>query len=99
MFASLFTRLLWKDTPFMWNEKYEKSFQELKRRLMSAPVLSLSEEGKPYALYAYAFKVGLGVVLMQDKEVIAYVIQPASARRFNVTIHNKTSLQCLVGQL
>jgi hypothetical protein len=40
-------RLLRKDVPFEWNEKCEKSFQELKRKLMTAPVLSLPEEDKP----------------------------------------------------
>jgi hypothetical protein len=58
------TRLLKKDIPFEWNEKCEKSFQELKRRLMVAPVLSLPKKDKPYALYIDASEEGLGTVLM-----------------------------------
>jgi hypothetical protein len=54
--ASPMTRLLRKDVPFEWNEKCEKSFQELKKRLMTAPVLSLPEEDKSYALYTDASK-------------------------------------------
>jgi hypothetical protein len=51
---------------FKWNERYEKSFQELKKRLMTAPILSLPEEDKPYALYTDASKEGLGAVFIQD---------------------------------
>jgi hypothetical protein len=65
--ASPITRLLKKDIPFVWNDKYEKSFQELKRRLMTAPVLSLPKEDKPYVLYTDTLKKGLGAVLIQDK--------------------------------
>jgi hypothetical protein len=62
--ASLLTRLLMKDVPFEWNEKCEKSLQELKKRLMSTPVLSLPKEDKQYALYTDASKEGLGAVLI-----------------------------------
>jgi hypothetical protein len=44
--ATPMTRLLRKDIPFVWNDKCEKSFQELKRRLMTAPVLILQKKGK-----------------------------------------------------
>jgi hypothetical protein len=50
--------------------KCEKSFQELKIKLIIAPVLSLLEEGKSYALYIDASKERLGAVLMQEKKVI-----------------------------
>jgi hypothetical protein len=36
------------------------------------PILSLSKDGKPFALYTDASKEGLDVILMQDKKVIAY---------------------------
>jgi hypothetical protein len=62
--VSIMARLLMKDIPFVWNEKYGKSFRELKKRLMIAPVLSLPEEDKLYALYADASKEGLEAVLM-----------------------------------
>jgi hypothetical protein len=53
-----------KDEPFLWSEKCKKSFQELKKRLMTVFVLTLPEEGKPYALYTNASKEGLRAVLM-----------------------------------
>jgi hypothetical protein len=39
---------------------------------MSAPVLSLPEEGKLYALYTDTSNERLGAMLMQDRKVIAY---------------------------
>jgi hypothetical protein len=62
--ATPITKLLRKEVPFEWNEKCEKNFQELKKRLMTALVLSLLEEGKPYALYMDTSKEGLAAVLM-----------------------------------
>jgi hypothetical protein len=62
------TRLLKKDVPFVWSEKCEKSFEELKWRLMTAPILSLPEEGKPYALYTNASKEGLEAMCLNEIE-------------------------------
>jgi hypothetical protein len=74
-FSSLATPLTWllhKNSPFVWNDKCEKSFQELNRRIITAPVSSLPKKGKPYVLYIDAFKEGLGDVLMEEKKVITY---------------------------
>nr|GFD46721.1 retrotransposon protein, putative, Ty3-gypsy subclass [Tanacetum cinerariifolium] len=35
------TKLMRKDEKFVWNEEREKSFEELKQHLVSAPVLTL----------------------------------------------------------
>ena len=37
--AAPMTRLTWKGVKFEWNDLCEKAFQELKRRLTSAPIL------------------------------------------------------------
>jgi hypothetical protein len=66
------TRLLHTNVSFVWNNKCEKSFQELKRMLVTAPVLSLLDEGKPYIHYTDVSKEGLGVILIQEKKAIAY---------------------------
>jgi hypothetical protein len=66
------TQLLKKDKKFEWTEKCEESFQELKKRLVSAPILTMSDITKSFDIYCDASKLGLGSVLMQDGKVIAY---------------------------
>ena len=41
--ATPMTRLTWKEVKFEWNDLCEKAFQELKRRLTSAPILIVLE--------------------------------------------------------
>ena len=66
------TRLTRKEVKFKWNDLYEKAFQELKRRLSSAPILIVPERAQRYTVYCNASKAGLGCVLMQSGRVIAY---------------------------
>jgi hypothetical protein len=58
---------------FEWTEKCEQSFQELKKRLVSAPILTMPDITKSFDVYCDASKLGLGSVLMQDGKVIAYL--------------------------
>jgi trans-aconitate methyltransferase len=37
------TELLHKNAPFVWNEAHEQSFQELKKHLMTTPILALPD--------------------------------------------------------
>jgi ribonuclease HI len=50
----------------------EVSFQELKRRLTTAPILVMSDMEKLFSIYCDASSQGLGCVLMQDSCVVAY---------------------------
>jgi hypothetical protein len=66
------TKFLRKNTPFIWSEKCEESFQKLKKKLTTAPMLAIPITGKDYTVFCDASKNGLGCVLMQDRKVIAY---------------------------
>ena len=57
------TELL-KDTNFKWMDECEASFQELKKRLVTAPVLILPDIRKDFQVYCDASRQGLGGVLM-----------------------------------
>ncbi|XP_070055524.1 uncharacterized protein [Nicotiana tomentosiformis] len=57
---------------FQWLDACEQSFQELKKRLTTAHVLTLPKGSGGFTLYCDASRVGLGCVLMQDEKVIAY---------------------------
>ena len=66
------TRLTRKEVKCEWSDLCEKAFQELKRRLTSAPILIVPEKGQRYIVYCDASKTGLGCVLMQSGRVVAY---------------------------
>ena len=70
--ATPMTRLTRKEVKFEYNDLCEKSFQELKRRLTSAPILIILKRGLRYTIYCDASKDGLGCVLMQSGRVVAY---------------------------
>ncbi|KAK1668817.1 hypothetical protein QYE76_056976 [Lolium multiflorum] len=77
--AGPMTKLLKKNTPFVWTDECETSFQTLKEKLTTAPVLAVPEPGKDYTVYCDASKNGLGCVLMQDRK--ANVVADALSRK------------------
>ena len=50
------TRLTRKGVKFEWDDLCEKAFQELKKRLTSAPILIVPEQGQQYMVYCDASK-------------------------------------------
>ena len=54
-----------KVAKFEWTNECEQSFQKLKERLVSAPILTLPTPGVEFEVYCYASRQGLGCVLMQ----------------------------------
>ncbi|KAL0544234.1 hypothetical protein IC582_019347 [Cucumis melo] len=69
------TALTRKNAKFEWSDKCGQCFQELKKRLVTAPILALPVTGKDYVIYCDASRLGLGGVLMQDGNVIAYALR------------------------
>ena len=70
--AAPLTALTKKGKKYEWTEKCEESFQELKRRLTSAPILTIPNGEEGFVIHSDASKIGLGAVLMQNGKVIAY---------------------------
>lgn len=66
------TKLTRNNEKFVWTEKCEGSFQELKKRLVTAPVLVLPDDKGEFVIFSDALYKGLGCVLMQHGKVIAY---------------------------
>jgi hypothetical protein len=50
----------------------QESFEMLKQKLTTAPVLVLLDVHKPFSVYCVASYIGLGCVLMQEGKVVAY---------------------------
>jgi hypothetical protein len=86
--AGPMTKLLRKNIPFVWSEECEVSFQTLKDKLTTAPVLVVPETGKDYMVYCDASKNGLGCVLMQDRKVIAYGSRQLRPHEVNYPTHD-----------
>jgi hypothetical protein len=85
--ATPLTHLTKKGVKFEWTDKCEESFQELKNRLISAPVLALPIGGEDFTIYCDASKVGLGCVLMQRGKVIAYASRQLKPHEQNYPTH------------
>ena len=63
--ASPLQSLTRKGAQFRWTDECERSFQALKEKLTSAPVLSYPSFEKPFVLETDACIEGLGAVLSQ----------------------------------
>ena len=81
-------RLPQKKVKFLWSKSYEKSFQELKTRLTSAPVLTLPDGVDGFMVYCDALRVGLGCVLIQKGKVIAYASRQLKPHEKNYPTHD-----------
>jgi hypothetical protein len=66
------TALLAKKVEFKWTLACQKSFETLKEKLTTTPVLILPDVHKPFSVYCDASYTGLGCVLMQEGRVVAY---------------------------
>ena len=86
--TSPLTKLLRKGVKFEWTDKCKNSFEQLKRMLVEAPVLTQPTSGKEYTLYSDASGIGLGCVLMQDGKVVAYVSRNLKPHEQNYPTHD-----------
>ena len=57
-----------KDVPFLWTQRCQEAFCELKRLLTNAPPLVFPDFTKPFVLETDASGTGLGAVLAQKQE-------------------------------
>jgi hypothetical protein len=86
--AKPMTQLLKKEKKYEWTEACEEGFQELKRRLVSAPILVLPDIHKDFQVYCDASRQGLGCVLMQEGKVVAYASRQLRPHEMNYPTHD-----------
>lgn len=77
-----------KNVKFQWTDVCEKSFAELKQRLISAPILAIPMNSVGLIVYGDASKCGLGCVLMQNGRVIAYASRQLRDYEKNYPTHD-----------
>jgi len=86
--AKPMTALLEKNAKFEWSTKCQASFEELKKRLTTAPVLILPDLSKKFSIFCDASRQGLGCVLMQDGRVVAYASRQLRKHELNYPTHD-----------
>jgi len=87
-FSTIAAPMTRKETKWEWTSECESSFQELKRRLTTAPVLTLPSGMEGFVIYSDASKKGLGCVLMQHGRVIAYASRQLKTHETNYPTHD-----------
>ncbi|GJU88625.1 putative reverse transcriptase domain-containing protein [Tanacetum coccineum] len=86
--AKPMTKLTQKSVKFDWSEKAKASFQLLKQKLCSAPILALPKGSENFVVYCDASRKGLGAVLMQRENVIAYASCQLKIHEKNYTTYD-----------
>jgi hypothetical protein len=76
------------NTKFVWTPKCEESFQIIKEKLTTAPVLTLPDIHQDFVVFCDASRQGLGCVLMQNEKVIAYASRLLKPHEQNYPIHD-----------
>jgi hypothetical protein len=66
------TKLLEKNQDFKWTKECQDSFEELQKRLTSAPMVILPDITKKFDIYCDVSRRGLGCVLKQEEHVVSY---------------------------
>ena len=71
MIMALITDCL-KSDEFNWSKRVTKAFQEIKQKMVEAPVLHLLDFSKVFEVTYDASGIGIGGVLSQEGRPIAY---------------------------
>ena len=69
-------RLLEKNVQWHWSDEHQKSLDSLKTLLTKAPVLKYYAINEPLVLSVDASSEGLGAVLLQSQQSVAYASKP-----------------------
>jgi hypothetical protein len=89
--ASPLTALLKKDA-FLWSDKAEKAFEELKAAVSQPPVLALPDFSKTFVIECDASGFGMGAVLMQEGRPLAYFSQALKGKNLFLSTYEKELL-------
>ena len=93
------TKLLCKNTRFLWDSDCDNAWSQIKNHLISAPILSCPDFTKEFILQTDASNFGLGAVLSQQHEsgekVICYLSRSLTRQERNFSTTEKELLALL----
>ncbi|MCO5588021.1 hypothetical protein L7F22_041975 [Adiantum nelumboides] len=84
-----------KNVKYVWTEKRQQAFDTLKQKLISQPVLALSDLSKPFEVQCDACGDCLGAVLLREGHAIAYESGRLSSDEQILGIYEKERLAVL----
>jgi hypothetical protein len=82
------TALLAKKVEFKWTLAFQESFEMLKQKLTTTPVLVLPDVHKRFSIYCDASYIRLGCVFMQEGRVVAYSSRQLKVHEKNYPTHD-----------
>ena len=91
------TKLTKKHTKFVWTPECEASFQELKLRLTTAPVLTIIDGNQDLKVWTDASIDGIGAVLMQRDKVVSYANRQLKPHEKRYPTHDLELLAIVFG--
>lgn len=91
---------------YNWDQDCQQAFDELKKKLISKPILEFSDFSKPFYIHTDASNFGIGAVLTQRDEdnkerVISYLsrTQSKAERKYTVTEKECLAVVWAIGKL
>lgn len=90
--AAPLTEIIKKSVEFKWGQQQQEAFELLKDKLCSAPILRLPDFSNTFELECDASGIGIGAVLTQDRQPIAYFSEKLKAAQLNYSTYDKELL-------
>ena len=89
--------LLRKDVQFNWSFEHDEAFKKLKGLLSAAPVLAFYNVKKPVTVSCDASLFGLGAILLQEGQPIAYASRALTDTEYRYAQIEKELLAVVFG--
>jgi hypothetical protein len=86
---------LLKNNYFTWTPTTAQDFQTLKMAMCTSPVLALPDFTKTFVLESNSFGKGIGIVLMQEGQPLAFTSKQLPERSLGKSIYEKEMLAIL----
>ena len=78
-----------KSVEFVWGVAQDIACDELKKRLISAPLLVLPDFNKQFEIECDASGIGIGGALLQEGKPIAYFSKKLNGAQLNYPVYDK----------